>query len=50
MSQAKGITVTETVRRAIALLKLLEDEHARGVEVQLVDPAQPHKVRVLQPL
>ena len=50
MSRAKGITVTETVRRAVALLKLLEDQTARGIEIQLVDPAEPNKVRVLQPL
>jgi hypothetical protein len=48
MSEAKGITQTETVRRAIALLKLLDEEHNRGVELHLVDPADTSKVRVLQ--
>jgi hypothetical protein len=34
----KGISVTEGVRRAIALWKLVEDEMASGKRVQIYDP------------
>lgn len=48
LSEANGVTQTEIVRRAIAILKLLEEESARGMEIQLVDPADTSKIRVLK--
>lgn len=47
LSEARGITTTEAVRRAVALLHRLTDEQAHGVEVQLVDPRNPNRVRVI---
>lgn len=44
---ASGATQTEVIRRAVALLHRLAGEQARGVEVQLVDPRDPNRVRVI---
>jgi len=35
--KAKGVSITETIRRAIALLDLVEREHDNGSKLQLVD-------------
>ncbi|HEV7826175.1 MAG TPA: hypothetical protein VGP02_14845 [Mycobacteriales bacterium] len=37
VSASKHSTVTETVRRAAAVLKMLEDEQREGFELQLVN-------------
>lgn len=36
LAAAKSTTVTEVIRRAVAVLKLLEDEQNEGTELQLV--------------
>ena len=36
LAEARDVTITEVIRRAVAVLKLLEDEQARGTELQLV--------------
>jgi predicted DNA-binding helix-hairpin-helix protein len=35
MATAKSTTVTEVIRRAVAVLKLLEDEQGGGTEIRL---------------
>lgn len=35
--KGEGKSLTETVRRAVALLDMLDREHARGSRIQLVD-------------
>jgi hypothetical protein len=47
LSLRKGTSVTEMVRRAIALLKLVEDAEQEGQEVQVYDP-KSDKVRTIQ--
>ena len=37
IASAKATTVTEVIRRAVAVLKLLEDEQEKGNQVHLVD-------------
>jgi len=37
MSTAQGVSVTEGVRRAIALWKLVTDEHAKGNKIMVVE-------------
>lgn len=39
LAKRRGITVTDGVRRAIAIWKLVEDASAKGQQVQIVDPA-----------
>lgn len=39
LTKRRGITVTDGVRRAIAIWKLVEDADAKGQQVQIVDPA-----------
>jgi predicted DNA-binding helix-hairpin-helix protein len=41
MAESKTTTVTEVIRRAVAVLKLLEDAQQEGATVQLVRPNQP---------
>jgi len=36
LAQAKATTVTDVIRRAVAVLKLLEDAQSDGVELHLV--------------
>ncbi|GAB1695143.1 hypothetical protein [Krasilnikovia sp. M28-CT-15] len=36
MAKSKAITVTEVIRRAVAVLKLLEEAQAEGAEIHLV--------------
>jgi ribbon-helix-helix CopG family protein len=47
VAEASGMTLTEAVRRAIGLLKLVDDATRDGVEIQFVDP-KTNKTRVLQ--
>jgi hypothetical protein len=46
IAAAKSTTVTEVIRRAVAVLKLLEDEQNEGAEVHLVRKAD-NTVRVV---
>ena len=39
LTKRRGITITDGVRRAIAIWKLVEDASAKGQQVQIVDPA-----------
>lgn len=39
LAKRRGITVTDGVRRAIAIWTLVEDASAKGQQVQIVDPA-----------
>jgi predicted DNA-binding helix-hairpin-helix protein len=36
LANAKSTTVTEIIRQAVAVLKLLEDEQREGAEIQLI--------------
>lgn len=47
LSVRKGTSITEMVRRAIALLKIVEDAEQQGLEVQVYDP-KTDKVRTVQ--
>ena len=47
VAESSGMTLTEAVRRAIGLLKLVDDATRDGVEIQFVDP-KTNKTRVLQ--
>lgn len=47
LSLRKGTSVTEMVRRAIGLLKLVEEAELHGQEVQVYDP-KTDKVRTVQ--
>lgn len=38
LSQAKSTTITEVIRRAVAVLKVLEDAQNDGAELHLVRP------------
>lgn len=38
LAEVNGISMTEAVRRAIQLWKLIDDETHRGREIQVVDP------------
>ncbi len=38
LTKRRGITVTDGVRRAIAIWKIVEDADAKGQQVQIVDP------------
>jgi hypothetical protein len=38
VAEADGITMTEAIRRAVQLLKLIGDFQREGREVQVVDP------------
>jgi len=46
LATRKGMTLTEVVRRAVTVLKLLEDEQLKGTEVQLYSPGS-ESVRTL---
>lgn len=39
LAKRRGITVTDGVRRAIAIWKLVEDASAEGQQIQIFDPA-----------
>jgi Ribbon-helix-helix protein, copG family len=44
----KGLSISEGIRRAIAVWKFVEDERARGNQIAVVEPNdQVHKVMVL---
>jgi hypothetical protein len=36
LADTKSTTVTEIIRQAVAVLKLLEDEQREGAEIQLI--------------
>lgn len=38
LAQRRNTTVTETVRRAVSVLKFVEDETARGCVIQMTEP------------
>jgi hypothetical protein len=46
IAQANDVTLTEAVRRAIGLLKLVNDARDAGEEIQVVD-LKTNKVRVV---
>jgi len=48
LADARSSTVTEVIRRAVELLKLLEDEWDAGTEVRLVNKSgEVERLRVL---
>lgn len=47
LAEANGISLTEAVRRAIQLLRLVDEATRQGREVQLLDPVT-NKVQTLQ--
>lgn len=47
VAESKGVSVTEAVRRAIALMKFIEDETNKDHKVQIVDKAGSKRELIL---
>ncbi|WP_139007402.1 ribbon-helix-helix protein, CopG family [Arthrobacter crystallopoietes] len=43
LAESQGISLTEAVRRSIALLKFVDEERAKGRKIQTMDPEGKNK-------